>query len=192
MPTGCTYPERGLKNTRSPGRRDDARMCRVAAYCWAAVRGSRLPNRAKTHMVRPEQSKRRGPTAPHWYGAPRLVAATCTALWPTPADTVAWAGSAAADVTPVRPTVTIATMARRPRSKGRWAARSNAFMGRLQAPLARHDLSGSGTCLPGSRDLGPGGRRRRPRASPRVGSKRRPTLLGCTAPATNVLVLGIG
>src|SRR6476659_8935081 len=94
-------------------------------------------------MVRPEQSNRRGPTAPHWYGAPRLVAAMCTArtptvadtlagvaLAPTPAETLAWAGAAAAEVTPVRPAATIRTMTKRPSREGDMrAARSDAFMG---------------------------------------------------------------
>src|SRR6478672_4877650 len=122
-------------------------------------------------MVRPEQSNRRGPTAPHWYGAPRLVAAMRTALRPAPAErlgraglmptraeTLAWAGAAATEVTPISPTATIRTMTKRPSREGDLrAAQSKAFMGGLQGPLARHDLSGSGTCLPGPRDAVAGG-----------------------------------
>src|SRR5215218_4187132 len=93
MPTWKTWP-RDRKNTRSPGRRWDGAMRVVARYWAREVRGRVLPTRANDHLVRPEQSKRRGPMAPHRYAAPLRVAATLTTFWPLAAENAAWAAGA--------------------------------------------------------------------------------------------------
>ena len=81
MPTWLT----GLwKNTRSPGCRSPNATGRPTRACCELERGSVMPAWRKENDVRPEQSKLRGPAAPHRYDLPSWLAAVRSARTPAP------------------------------------------------------------------------------------------------------------
>src|SRR4051812_36902043 len=101
MPTSEAPGPAVLKNTRSP-----AWMAPLGTALpvpnWAKlVRGMAMPAWRIAQLVRPEQSKLRGPVPPEAYGAPTFDIAAATAAW-TPAPGAAGAGSVAGAAGAVR------------------------------------------------------------------------------------------